>query len=283
MDETPRLNLPFLLAQQAQKHLTHNEALRLLDVLVQTAVRSMRVAAEPETTEEGDLFILPQGRTGGRWEEMTPGSLALRENGGFIGLRPVLGQVAYVVDERRLVLFDGATWSGDAFAARELPSLGLNAAPSLANRLTVAADAELLTHDDRTPGTGDARKVVNKASAARTASLVFQTAWSGRAELGLTGGDDLEFRVSADGASFRTALRAARASGFVALAGGHEPACALDVAGAVKVGSFARSALPPAASGAGQVIFVPDEAGGATLAFSDGASWRRVGDRAIVA
>jgi hypothetical protein len=283
MDETPRLNLPFLLAQQAQKHLTHNEALRLLDVLVQTAVRSMRTAAEPDAAEEGDLFILPPGRTGARWEEMPPGSLALFENGGFVAIRPVLGQVAYVLDERRLVVFDGATWSGDAFAARDLPSLGINAAPSSANRLTVATDVELLTHDDRTPGTGDARKVVNKAASARTASLVFQTAWSGRAELGLTGDDDLQFRVSADGASFRTALRAARASGFVALAGGHEPACALDVAGPVRVGAYARAALPPAASGAGQVIFVPDEAGGATLAFSDGTRWRRVGDRAVVA
>lgn len=282
MDETPRLNLPLLMPQQAQKHLTHNEALRLLDVLVQTGVRSMRLSAEPDTATEGDLFILPAGRTGARWVEMAPGSLALWENGGFVELSPVVGQVAFVLDERRLVLFDGATWTSEAFAPREVERVGINAAPSSGNRLTVASDAELLTHDDRTPGSGDARKIVNKAAPGRTASLLFQTAFSGRAELGLTGDDDLRFRVSTDGATFRTALRAARGSGFVAVAGDREPVCALDVAGALRVGTAAKAALPAAGLGAGQILFVPDEAGGATLAFSDGANWRRVTDRAVV-
>lgn len=38
----------------------------------------------------------------------------------------------------------------------------------------------------------------------------------------------------------------------------------------------------PSASTAAQIIYVSDEAGGATLAFSDGTNWRRVTDRAIV-
>lgn len=38
----------------------------------------------------------------------------------------------------------------------------------------------------------------------------------------------------------------------------------------------------PAATTAGQIIFVSDEAGGAVIAFSDGTNWRRVTDRAVV-
>ena len=38
----------------------------------------------------------------------------------------------------------------------------------------------------------------------------------------------------------------------------------------------------PSASPAGQVIYVSDETGGATLALSDGTDWRRVQDRAII-
>lgn len=38
----------------------------------------------------------------------------------------------------------------------------------------------------------------------------------------------------------------------------------------------------PAQHRAGQLIFVTDEAGGAVPAFSDGAAWRRVTDRAII-
>lgn len=40
--------------------------------------------------------------------------------------------------------------------------------------------------------------------------------------------------------------------------------------------------LPTAASYAGGLIAVSNEAGGYTLAFSDGTNWRRVQDRAVV-
>ena len=37
-DITTHLLLPYILAAQAQKHVTHNEALRLLDAMVQLSV-----------------------------------------------------------------------------------------------------------------------------------------------------------------------------------------------------------------------------------------------------
>jgi hypothetical protein len=49
----------------------------------------------------------------------------------------------------------------------------------------------------------------------------------------------------------------------------------------VYVPTFAKAALPSAIEPAG-IIYVSDEAGGATIAFSDGTSWRRVSDRAVV-
>ncbi len=53
--------------------------------------------------------------------------------------------------------------------------------------------------------------------------------------------------------------------------------------GPMQMASYMVSTLPDAAdAGAGAVIFVSDESGGATLAFSDGANWRRIQDRAIV-
>lgn len=45
--------------------------------------------------------------------------------------------------------------------------------------------------------------------------------------------------------------------------------------------SYAVASLP-SATPAGKLIYVPDEAGGATLAFSDGVNFLRVQDRAIV-
>lgn len=47
------------------------------------------------------------------------------------------------------------------------------------------------------------------------------------------------------------------------------------------VPSFTVSTLPSATL-AGGIIYVSNETGGATIAFSDGTNWRRVQDRAIV-
>lgn len=46
--------------------------------------------------------------------------------------------------------------------------------------------------------------------------------------------------------------------------------------------SYTVSTLPTAATYPRGLIYVSNEAGGATLAFSDGTNWRRVQDRAVV-
>lgn len=46
--------------------------------------------------------------------------------------------------------------------------------------------------------------------------------------------------------------------------------------------AFTVAGVPAATGKAGYMIYVSDEAGGAVPAFSDGASWRRVTDRAII-
>ncbi|OWV93725.1 hypothetical protein ATY81_13970 [Rhizobium sp. R72] len=47
---------------------------------------------------------------------------------------------------------------------------------------------------------------VNKSATAETGTLLFQTAWSGRAEMGLTGSDEFSVKVSGDGSDWLTAL-----------------------------------------------------------------------------
>jgi hypothetical protein len=60
------------------------------------------------------------------------------------------------------------------------------------------------------------------------------------------------------------------------------PAAKLDVDGPVRVKSYTVAGVPSAAAGAGQIIYVSNETGGAVLAFSDGTNWRRVTDRVVV-
>jgi len=53
--------------------------------------------------------------------------------------------------------------------------------------------------------------------------------------------------------------------------------------GPIVMQTFTVATVPTAASWTRGIIYVSDETGGATLAFSDGTNWRRVQDRAIVA
>lgn len=60
-----------------------------------------------------------------------------------------------------------------------------------------------------------------------------------------------------------------------------------NLTGITRVRSYAVADLPSAADfdpadGGAAMLYVSDETGGATLAFSDGTNWRRVQDRAIV-
>lgn len=51
---------------------------------------------------------------------------------------------------------------------------------------------------------------------------------------------------------------------------------------ALPLPAYTVAAVPDAATYAYGLIFVTDETGGATVAFSDGAAWRRVQDRAVI-
>ena len=89
---------------------------------------------------------------------------------------------------------------------------GVNATADTTTKFAVAAAASLFNH----AGAGHQHKI-NKAAAGDTASLLFQTATSGRAEMGTAGDDDFHFKVSADGSTWKEAIVIDRTTGIVAL------------------------------------------------------------------
>ena len=64
MAGTPNLVLPYLAANQAQKHVTVNEALRRLDALVQITVQSAALATPPGSPAEGQRWIVAAAPSG---------------------------------------------------------------------------------------------------------------------------------------------------------------------------------------------------------------------------
>ena len=57
-DHTARLALPLLSPGQAQKEMTHNEALALIDLAVQASVESVGATVPPADPAEGAAWIL---------------------------------------------------------------------------------------------------------------------------------------------------------------------------------------------------------------------------------
>lgn len=207
-DTSPILGLPYIQPSQAQKHVTHNEALRVLDVIVQLVVLDRTVSLPPAEAQSGDRYIVAapgQGVWAGH-----EGEIAVLDGSAWIFVAPQTGWTAYVTAEGAQVVFDGADWLARDISA--VDALGINAAADSFNRLSVASDAVLLTH----AGAGHQLKV-NKAAATDTASLLFQTGFSGRAEMGLAGNDDFSIKVSADGSTWVDALRIDAATGAVNL------------------------------------------------------------------
>lgn len=212
MADSPNLVLPYIEAAQAQKHVTHNEALRALDVVVQLAVLDKDLAAPPGSPAEGARYIVAASASGA-WSGQS-GKIAAWQDGAWAFRTPREGWLAWVADEDKLYVHDGAAWalfaSGGA-SVNPTPLVGVNAIADTTNRLSVASPATLLNHE----GAGHQLKV-NKAAAANTASVLFQTGFSGRAEFGLTGDDNWHVKVSADGTAFKEALVADRSTGKIA-------------------------------------------------------------------
>ena len=210
MDDTPNLGLPYIMAAQSQKHVTHNEALRALDAVVQLVVLDRDLAAPPASPADGARYIVAASPTGAwAWQA---GSIAAFQDGAWAFYAPGEGWLTWIADEDVAVVWDGAAWTGIATGAGSFTTVGVNATADTTNRLAVAAAATLLNH----AGAGHQLKI-NKASAGQTASLLYQTGFSGRAELGLAGDDDFHFKVSGDGSTWKEAIVIDRTSGAVAL------------------------------------------------------------------
>lgn len=274
MTASTHLKLPFILPAQAGKHITHNEAIAALDTLAQLSVLDRDLAAPPSSPIEGDRYIVGASPTDA-WNGKA-NQVAAWDGAAWLFHAPEPGWLAFVVDENGLLAWSGSAWLPTFGLDGKVSMLGINATPDATNRLAVAAEAVLFTH-----AADNVQLKVNKHSSADTASLLFQTGFSGRAELGTAGDDKLHLKVSPDGSAWTEALVVDAATGHVGL-GTAAPAATLDVDGPIRCKSYTVATVPAATAGAGQMVFVSDETGGATLAYSDGISWRRVADRAVI-
>ena len=163
-NHSARLSLPYLLPAQAQNHVTHNEALAKLDLLVQLTVEAFGANTPPTIPTEGDVWALGSAANGD-WAGQDAGTLAGWDGVAWVFVVPQEGWLALGKPDGALLRWTGSAWA--RLAPPELDNLdgiGVNTFSDSVNRLAVASEATLLTHD----GAGHQVKI-NKAASTDTA------------------------------------------------------------------------------------------------------------------
>lgn len=108
-DTSVRLGLALLQAGQAQKELSHNEALTLLDVAVQAAVEAVGLDTPPPAPTAGACWIVgaaPSGAWAGRAQ-----ALAGWTSGGWRFVDARDGMTAWSLADGAFARFAGGAWS----------------------------------------------------------------------------------------------------------------------------------------------------------------------------
>jgi hypothetical protein len=203
---SPRLTLPFIQPAQAQKHVTHNEAVRALDMLVQLSFEDDALNTPPPAPSEGDCYVIASGGSGA-WSGQG-GAIAAYLDGVWQFHTPRAGWRGYALSRAAMVVFDGTQWheiTPGALQAASLIGLGMQADNStpFAAKLNSALWSALYSSDG---GTGSLIQTLNKESSGADVGLVLQEDFQTRALIGLFGDNTLRLSVTPDGVNFNDAL-----------------------------------------------------------------------------
>lgn len=140
MTQTPNLLLPFILEAQAQKHVTHNEAIRALDALVQLVITSQNLTTPPVNPIDGERYIVANGATGVWAGKET--QIAAWQDGAWAYYMPQTGWQAWINGLSQTLYFDGIIWqqppNGSNFIANASSAGALNRFEILEEEITLA-------------------------------------------------------------------------------------------------------------------------------------------------
>lgn len=172
MTTTTHLDLPHLAAAQAQKHVTHNEALDLLDAIIHLSVAS-QLATPPGSPAEGDRHLVIATATGAwvGWEK----SIAAYIAGGWVRVQPSTGWRCWDDAAEVLLVYTGAAWQT---LASEAPIDGLAYARQDGAWVEVSVTGGLYDIALSFGGTPTASEILNQLSIPREVNLAADFAGS---------------------------------------------------------------------------------------------------------
>ena len=115
MADTSQFGMPLLAAAQAQKHVTVNEALSVIDAVAQLRLISASLTEPPVSAIPGETYAVASGATGEWFGE--DGKIAIAVNGSWRFVTPKAGWQAFNEETGSNHLFDGTDWLDSTIAA----------------------------------------------------------------------------------------------------------------------------------------------------------------------
>ena len=106
-NNTPRLGLPYIIASQAQKEVTHNDALNLIDLLVQPVIKG-RTNIPTASPAESDAYIVTT-TANGAWIGKE-NQIAWFIGGAWRFIAPFEGMWFWSVADARDYIYHGNAW-----------------------------------------------------------------------------------------------------------------------------------------------------------------------------
>jgi len=212
---TPNFSITELAASQAQKYVTVNEALRVVDTAMNLVVIRSDNTAPPGSPSEGDKYI-PLATATGAWVGQE-NNIAAFINSEWIFFTPAEGWRCYDQNTNELMIYSGSAWgtafgsagngsaAAPAYSFASDPDTGMyrNAANELGFS-TGGSERLKITNSQITSSTGDfllnnagsnSQLTVNKNATGDNALVNFQTAFTHEASIGLQGNDDFTIKV----------------------------------------------------------------------------------------
>lgn len=111
-----RLGLEELISNQTDSELVYNEAMRELDILVQTGVENMNLSAPPGTPGDGNLHII-SGTASGDWTGQAAGTIAqYYKNSTWYFYTPFDGMQVFNKADDIYYRYNGTSWDSVVYS-----------------------------------------------------------------------------------------------------------------------------------------------------------------------
>lgn len=108
MAATANFELPLLVTAQAQKEVTHNEALVIIDALLRSAVEERPRAAPPDNPENGQCWLVSDAPSGA-WSGAAR-HIAVWTEGGWRFVMPRHRMTIRCLTDGTIMTFNGNIW-----------------------------------------------------------------------------------------------------------------------------------------------------------------------------